>query len=108
MCSLLNKEIPSVRESLESLMPKGKDEQADKKLFFVVCDKCGAKIFNHNGYIEAKGLFTFAVECPCGNGFNHKMLTATARKREMQKQMTDMLNPAMLKNLTKKLMGAGE
>jgi DNA-directed RNA polymerase subunit RPC12/RpoP len=43
----------------------------EKKDFFVVCDKCNSKIFQHKGFLESpKGAFCFAVECPyCGSGF---------------------------------------
>ena len=82
----------------------------EKKNFFVVCDKCGNKIFEHNGYMEhPKGFYSFAVKCNlCGAEFIHKMATEKAHIKKQQEELVKQLNVDLIKRLTKKIMGDKE
>ncbi len=49
--------------------------------FFVICDKCNAKIFKYKKMEETHpGFYQFQIECGCGYKFFHKMMTQVAKK----------------------------
>lgn len=78
------------------------------KEFFVMCGKCEKKIFEHKGFVEVDGKFTFAVKCPyCGDSRNHTVMTLRAQMKEQADKAMAMINPEMITKLTKKMMEGG-
>lgn len=80
---------------------------------FCVCEKCGEKIYTHQGCLEAPtGHFTFSVKCSeCGFIFSYNYATEARRNEEKKKQLSmplgllgRLLNPKTMAKMQKRMM----